>query len=220
MINRRALFAVLLFLGVVGSSAIAPAAVDLSTGIRYVIPSGSMDECSTKALNSLNKYLTNAKESAGGSREYIATGPIGGFGQSEGAAAATAHCFPVGKGYAITFTCAVETPNNPYDADSLCLDIAHNFSGKDEKPLPTPTPITAPKGCNTQSLAGDWQSDNDPKFTMKMSPTGDIDASDGVSGSWALDGLTATLGYYGNNTEKLSSDGKHLSGKYNLTRKC
>ena len=220
VVKRRAFFALVLLLGIVASGAIAPAAVDLSTGIRYVIPTGTLDECSTKATNALNTYLLHATESGSGSREFIATGPVGGFGQSAGAAAATAHCYPLGKGYAITFTCAVETPNNPYDADSLCLDIAHNFSGKDQKPLPTPTPVVAPTGCNTQSLAGEWVSNDDPKFSMKMSPTGDIDASDGVSGNWALDGLTATITYYGNNTEKLSPDGKRLSGKYNLTRKC
>ncbi len=219
-VKRRGIFAVLLLLGMITSSAIAPAAVDLSTGIRYVIPTGTLDECGTKAQAALNKYLQNPKESAAGSHEYVATGPIGGTGQSAGAAAGTVHCFPAGKGYAVTFTCAVETPNNPYDASTLCLDLAHNFSGKEQKPLPTPTPVVAPTGCNTQSLAGTWQSDSDPKLSMKMDPSGNIDASDGVSGNWALSGLTATITYYGNHTEKLSSDGKHLSGQYNLTRKC
>ncbi len=220
VIKRRAIFAVLLLAGIVASGTTAPAAVDLSTGIRYVIPSGTLDECGTKAQAALNKYLQNPTESAAGSHEYVGTGPIGGTGQSAGAAAGTIHCFPSGKGYAVTFTCAVETPNNPYDASTLCLDLAHNFSGKEEKPLPTPTPVVAPKGCNTVSLAGTWQSDNDPSLSMKMDANGGIDASDGVSGNWALSGLTATLTYYGNHTEKLSSDGKHLSGQYNLTRKC
>lgn len=218
--KRRAIFAILLLLGIVASNAVAPAAVDLSTGIRYVIPAGSLDECSTKAQAALNKYLQNPTESAAGSHEFVATGPIGGTGQSAGAAAGTIHCFPLAKGYAVTFTCAVETPNNPYDADSLCLDLAHNFSGKDQKPLPTPTPVVVPTGCNTQSLAGTWQSDSDSSLTMKMDGNGGVEASDGVSGNWALSGLTATLTYYGNHTEKLSSDGKHLSGQYNLTRKC
>lgn len=218
--KRRAIFAILLLLGITASYAIAPAAVDLSTGIRYVVPNGTLDECSTKATNALNKYLLHATPTGSGSREYIATGPVGGFGQSAGAAAGTVHCYPLGKGYAVTFTCAVETPNNPYGADSLCLDVAHNFSGKEEKPLPTPTPVVAPTGCNTQSLAGDWQSDDDRSLSMKMDASGDIQASDGVSGNWALNGLTATITYYENYNEKLSSDGKHLSGKYNLTRKC
>ena len=120
----------------------------------------------------------------------------------------------------MTFTCAVETPNSPYDANSLCLDLAHNVSGKDQKPLPTPTPVVVPTGCNTQSLAGTWQSDNDSSLSMKMDGNGGLEASDGVSGNWALSGLTATLTYYGNHTETLSSDGKHLHGQYNLTRKC
>ena len=220
LIKGRALFALLLLLGLFSTAAIAPAAIDLSTGIRYVIPSGTLDECGSKAQAALSKYLEHTTESGAGTHEYIATGPVGGIGQSLGVTAATAHCFPLGKGYVITFTCAVETPNSPYDADSLCTDVAHNFSGKDEKPLPTPTPMTAPVGCNTQSLAGDWQSDDDRSLTMKMSPTGDLQASDGVSGSWALNGLQAAITYYGNYTESLSSDGKHLHGKYNLTRKC
>jgi hypothetical protein len=220
LISRRAFFAILFIAGILASGAVAPAAVDLSTGIRYVIPTGSIDECSSKVQTALNKYLQNASETAPGSHEFVATGPIGGFGDNAGSAAGTAHCYPLGKGYVATFTCAVETPNSPYDADSLCLDIAHNFKGTDQKPLPAPTPVTAPKGCNTQSLAGTWQSNDDPKLTFTMDPGGNIEASDGVSGNWALSGLTATITYYGNNTETLSSDGKHLSGKYNLTRKC
>jgi hypothetical protein len=80
--KRRAIFAVLLFLAIVASGAVAPAAVDLSTGIRYVIPTGTLDECGTKAQTALNKYLQNAAESSPGSHEYVATGPIGGTGQS------------------------------------------------------------------------------------------------------------------------------------------
>jgi hypothetical protein len=216
----RVLFALLLLGALLASAAMAPAAVDLSTGIRFIIPTGTLDECGTKAQSALNKYLNSPTEAGAGTHEYIATGPVGGIAQSVGTTAATVHCFPLGKGYAVTFTCAVETPNSPYDADSLCTDIAHNFNGEPEKPLPTPTPVTAPKGCNTQSLAGDWQSNDDPSLTMTMSPTGDIQASDGVSGSWALNGLQAAITYYGNYTEKLSPDGKHLYGKYNLTRKC
>lgn len=220
--RRRAIFALALFAAMIAGGAIAPAEVDLSTGIRYVIPTGTLDECGSKATTALGKYLNAPHEPVAGSHEYQATGPIGGFGESLNAASATVHCFPLDKGYVVTFTCAVETPNNPYGADALCLDIAHNFSGKDEKPLPTPTPVVAPKGCNTQSLAGDWTSDDDHTFSMKMHANGDIDASDGVSGSWYLDTstLTATITYYGNNTEKLTPDGKHLHGKYNLTRKC
>src|SRR5579864_2155467 len=104
----------------------APAAVEMSTGIRYVIPTGSIDECSAKARTALSAYLQNATEQSSG--DWIATGPIGVTGPST--AAAVVRCSPVGKGYVVTFTCVVQIPGNPYPADALCLDVAHNFSGK------------------------------------------------------------------------------------------
>ncbi|MDE2481819.1 MAG: hypothetical protein KGN02_06480 [bacterium] len=213
------IFAVIFFLGIVASMGVAPAAVDLSTGVRYVMDTGTLDDCSAKAQTALNKYLGGAAESATGTHEYIATGPLGATSPQTMTATGTIHCFPgTPAGYTVTFTCVVETPNNPYSADALCLDLAHNFSGKPETALATPSP--EPTGCTTANLIGTWTSD-DGKTTITMDSSGNLTDGDGVSGSWILYHDTATLTYYGNHTLKLSSDGKHLSGDgYNLTRKC
>ncbi|MDP9024530.1 MAG: hypothetical protein M3N13_04025, partial [Candidatus Eremiobacteraeota bacterium] len=134
-------------------------------------------------------------------------------------AGAAVHCYPLGKGYVVTFTCAAQTPGNPYDAPSLCSDIAANFQGKPGKPLATPPP--PPSGCTTASLVGTWEASDKSGPTLKMDLNGGFIDNTGVSGSWGLYGNTVTLTYYGNHTLTLSADGKHLSGRdYNFTRKC
>lgn len=215
--HRRELFAVTLVLGVVLCSAAAPAAVEMSTGIRYVVAGGSPAECSAKAKTALNAYLQNATESAAGSGEWVAFGPLNGTGPRT--TAATVRCYPVGKGYIVTFTCAVEVPGSPYAADALCLDVAHNFSGKPVKPLATPTPM--PTGCTPLNLVGTWVANGQPNLTLTMAANGEVTDNQGVSGNWILSGNSATLTYYGNHTLTLSADGKHLRGPgYDLTRKC
>jgi hypothetical protein len=215
----RCFAAILAIAALITATDNAPAAVDLSTGIRYVIPAGSMDECASKAIAALNKYLQNAAESTTGSHEYVASAPPGPHsGDRTASASATVHCFPYQKGYIVTFTCAAETPYNPYDAASLCLDVAHNFSGKAETALATPTP--EPTGCTTANLIGVWVSD-DRQTTLTMKEGGELDGSDGVSGSWYLDGTSGFITWNGNHKTTLSPDGKHLSGGgLNLTRKC
>jgi hypothetical protein len=213
----RSLFAAALVFGVLLCSAAAPAAVDMSSGLRYVIAKGTPDECSSKAQAALGAYLQSPSESAQGSGEWIARGPIGATGPST--ASAVVSCYPVGGGYVVTFTCAVQTPGNPYAANDLCLDIAHKFSGKPVTALATPTPM--PTGCTTANLVGTWVSNDKSGPTFKMDVNGDLTDADGISGNWALYGNTVTLTYYGNHTLTLSSDGKHMSGGgYNLTRKC
>jgi hypothetical protein len=221
LINHRShFFALALMLGLLASSATAPAAVDMTTGIRYTFADGTMAQCGTKAAAALNAYLQNATETPPGSGDWIATGPIGVNGPQAVTASGTVHCYPSpsGSGYVVTFSCAVQTPENPYRAGPLCLDIAHNFSGEPQTPLPTPSP--APTGCTTANLVGTWQSNNS-SLSFTMGPDGSLTGSDGVSGSWSLYHNTATITYYGNHTMTLSPDGKHLNGGgYNLTRKC
>jgi hypothetical protein len=194
----------------------ARAGVDLNTGIRYVYSGGTVQDCSAKAKTALEAYLANANEKTSGSGEWLAYGkPING----QNTAAAIVQCAPAGKGYVVTFTCAVEQPGNPYDASSLCLNIAHDFSGKTVSTLATPTPI--PSGCSTTNLVGTWVSDNDSKVVLKMDTDGNLTDPDGVSGNWYLVGDTVTLTYYGNKTLKLSADGKHIAGSgASYTRKC
>ena len=160
-------------------------------------------------------------EASAGSHEYIGTGPLGAASAQALTSSGTIHCYPAvggGSGYEVTFTCTVETPNNPYTAKELCLDLVHNVTGQPETALPTPTP--EPTGCTTANLIGTWQSDKD-NTVLKMTSDGNLTDSDGVSGSWILYNGSATITYYGNHTLKLSADGKHLSGDgYSFTRKC
>lgn len=214
---RSRVFAATLCAGILLTSALAPAAVDLSTGLIHVVPNGTMAECRSKAQAALAAYLQNPAEATPG--EWIARGVSQSNGVSDTTAAGSIHCFAHGSGYVVSFTCAVEAPNNPYDAASLCEDLEANFEGTPQKPLATPTPM--PTGCTTANLIGTWQSDGDNKLTLTMTPDGELTGSDGVSGSWYLNGMSAIITYYGNHTMTLSADGKHLrGGGYSFTRKC
>ncbi|HXO18047.1 MAG TPA: hypothetical protein VN909_07740 [Candidatus Dormibacteraeota bacterium] len=218
--RRLSLLAVALAAGLVWCSADAPAAVDLSVGIRYVSPQGSISDCGAKAKSSLDAFLRGAAESSPGSGEWLAFTSNGVAGTPTGAA--TVRCYALSKGYVVTFTCVVQLPDNPYGSDALCLDVAHKFYGgaiTALAPIPTPTPI--PTGCATTNLVGTWVSDDKPSLTFTMDLTGNVTDSDGVSGNWGLKGTTVTFTYYGNHTLTLSSDGKHMrGGGYSLTRKC
>jgi hypothetical protein len=218
--RRAALFATAFLAGVVICRTGAPAAVDLSVGIRYVSDTGSLSDCSSKARTSLDAFLQGATESTPGNGDWIAHSQNGPAGTPT--SIATVRCYALAKGYVVTFTCAVELPDNPYTADTLCKDVAHKFYGgalTALAPIPTPTPI--PTGCATTNLVGSWVSDDKPGLTFTMDLTGNVTDNEGVSGNWGLKGTTVTLTYYGNHTLTLSSDGKHMRGDgYSLTRKC
>jgi hypothetical protein len=215
--RRGSLFAAALIAAALICSTVAHAGVQMSTGIRYVVPTGTVAECSTKAQTALAAYLGTPTEKTPGSGEWMAYGAVGKSGTPQ--SSAVVRCNAVDTGYVVTFTCAVQMPGSPYASDALCLDIAHNFSGKAVQPLATPTPV--PSGCSTINLVGTWVSDGNSSLTLKMDANGNLVDSDGVSGNWILTGNTATLTYYGNKTVKLSPDGKHLTGSgLSFTRKC
>ncbi|HEY2473366.1 MAG TPA: hypothetical protein VGI19_01060 [Candidatus Cybelea sp.] len=209
-----------ILLGALCFGSVALAAVDLSAGIRYVSPSGTLADCSAKAKAALEAYFPGATESEPGSGNWIVIAQNPTVGAPT--AAASVRCFQLSKGFVATFICSVQVPTNPYSASALCLDVAHKFYGGALTPLaamPTATPV--PTGCATNNLVGTWVSDSDPKLTFTMGLNGDLTDSEGVSGNWIIDGNKVTLTYYGNHTMTLSADGKHLSGGgYNLTRKC
>ncbi|HUA10310.1 MAG TPA: hypothetical protein VMA98_13665 [Candidatus Acidoferrales bacterium] len=214
--KRARLFAGFLAAVLLITIAVAPASVDIATGIRHVVPTGTMDECGTKARAALGTYLQNVSEPSPG--EFMATGPIGPGVSSDTTSAGTIHCFAYGSGYVVTFTCTAEAPNNPYDANSLCQDLLANFEGKPQTALATPTP--PPSGCTTATLVGTWVS-NDSKLTLTMTADGQLTDNEDVTGSWVLSGLSVKLTYYGYHNLTLSPDGKHLSGSgYSLTRRC
>lgn len=199
----------------------APAAVDFSVGIRYVNDTGSLSECSAKAKQSLAAFLQEPSESSPGSGDWSAVSQNGVNGTPT--ASAVVRCYGLSHGYVVTFTCAVQLPDNPYTANTLCLDVAHKFRGAGAiaslAAIPTPTP--EPTGCAPNSLVGTWVSDDNSKLTFSMGLSGDLTDSEGVSGNWSLKGNTATLIYYGNHTLTLSADARHLhGGGYSLTRKC
>jgi hypothetical protein len=207
-------------LGTLWCSAAAPAAVEMSTGVRYVSETGSLEDCSAKARAALNAFLPNPTESSPGSGEWFAAAqnPMAGAATS----AATVRCYSLGKGYVVTFTCAVQLPENPYGADALCLNVAHKFYGGPLTTLPVmPTPTPVPTGCSTVNLVGTWVADDKPELTLTMDLNGNATDNEGVSGNWGLKGNTVTLTYYGEHTLTLSPDGKHIrGGGYSLTRKC
>jgi hypothetical protein len=214
------LFALFLAAASLLTVAQAPAAVDLSLGIRHAVDTGTIDDCNAKAQESLATYLQAPTQTSPG--EWLATGPLVQVGNPDITASGTVHCYPgpKGTGYVVSFTCAVETPNNIYPANQLCLDIAHHFYGGAETALATPTPL--PTGCTTGSLIGTWQNDNDSKMSVTMTPDGELTDSENVAGSWVLhNDLSAIITYYGNHNMTLSQDGKHLrGGGYSFTRKC
>jgi len=210
-----------MLVAIVLCSSQAPAALDFSVGIRYVSDTGSTSECSAKAQQSLNAFLQGASESSPGSGDWIAHSQNGVNGTPT--ASAVVRCFGLSHGYVVTFTCAVQLPDNPYTANALCLDVAHKFHGAGAitalAAIPTPSP--EPTGCAPNSLVGTWVSDDNPKLTFSMGLGGDLTDSEGVSGNWSLKGNTATLIYYGTHTLTLSADARHLhGGGYSLTRRC
>ena len=211
MIARTRLFALALAGAMASLVASAHGAIDMSAGIRYIVASGSLADCSVKAKSSLNAFLENATETTAGSGSWIATGPVGGGST----AAATGHCVALDRGYVVTFTCAAGS-GNPYGVNDLCFDVAHKFSGKPTVALATPPP---PPTCGSlTNLVGKWV-DGDKSFVMTVDYG--LTGSDGVVGSWYLNGTTATITYDGDHVLTLSADGKRLTGRdYNLTRKC
>jgi len=207
-------FAAAFFGALLMTSAIAPASVDLATGIRHVVTTGTLDDCNAKARTALGTYLQNVVSPT--PNEWIAMGPIG---ANDTTSSGTIHCYAHEGGYVVSFTCSVEAPNNPYTATALCDDLLNNFEGKAQTALATPAP--PPSGCNTQTLAGTWQSDSNSKLSLKIDQNGELTDSDDVIGSWTLNGLNVKLTYYGYHNLTLSSDGKHMSGSgYSFTRKC
>lgn len=218
--RRTPIAVVALLAGFVWCASGARAAVDFSAGIRHLSDTGSLSDCSAKAKQSLDAFLDDAAESNPGSGDWSAHSANGMAGTPT--ATAVVRCFALSRGYVVTFTCAVQLPDNPFTADALCLDVAHKFYGgalTALAPIPTPTPI--PTGCATTSLVGTWISDDNPKLTFTMGLDGDVTDSEGVSGNWGLKGNVVTFTYYGNHTLTLSADGKHVKGGgYSLTRKC
>lgn len=125
---RVALFIAAFAFAVGTSGAPAPAAFDMYVGARTVVQNEPIDDCSTKAKNALDAVLQDAFEAGEGTGQWLAYGPKDNVGNSN--AYAAIHCFPVGNGYVVTFTCAVDVPPNPDTASALCAKLTAAFGGK------------------------------------------------------------------------------------------
>jgi hypothetical protein len=106
----------------------APAALDMALGDRRVVDNQPVSACDASAKAALTQVVSNAAEASPGSGEWVgyepATGPDGIV------ATAAIHCFPVGGGYVVTFTCATQVPPNPDSASSLCGKLSAAFGAK------------------------------------------------------------------------------------------
>jgi hypothetical protein len=122
--HRVAALAVGLALAFGSAGTTASAALDMSVGARQVVKNQPLSACDAAAKSALNTVLQNASEIEDTS-EWKAYGPPDSSGNSF--AAAAVHCYPIGDGYLVTFTCAVQTPPNPDTASALCTKLAAAF---------------------------------------------------------------------------------------------
>jgi len=191
--------------------------LEMSAGLRHVEASGPIEDCYAKAKTALSATLQNPASANG---IWLAYGPLDSAGRAS--AAAVIHCYPVGTGYVVTFTCSVQSPPNRFSADDLCQRAYASFLGKTAAPLATPTPL--PSGCSTTNLVGTWTWDDKGGVPFVFDVNGGLVDNENVSGNWALDGDKVSLVYYGTSTVTLSPDGKHLIApkgvSRNFTRKC
>jgi hypothetical protein len=192
-------------------------ALEMSAGLRHIEASAPIEDCYAKAKSALSDNLQNPASANG---IWLAYGPVDSAGRAS--AAAVIHCYPVGTGYVVTFTCSVQSPPNRFSADDLCQRVNASFLGKAAAPLATPTP--QPSGCSTTNLVGTWTLDDKGGVPFVFDVNGGLLDNEGVSGNWALDGNKVSLVYYGTTTLTLSPDGKHLMAPKgtprNFTRKC
>lgn len=109
--------------------ATAPALADLQTvvGARTVVTGEPVATCGVKAKAALDSVLQNAFETDTGSGEWLAYGAPDRSGNDTSAAAI--HCYPVGAGYVVTFTCAAQVPPNPDTAATICTKLVAAFPG-------------------------------------------------------------------------------------------
>ena len=121
---RSGLFAVALALDIVFCVAPAPAAIDLAIGDQRIVQNQPLSDCTTRAENAL-RTLLQAPSVAGGGSELMALAPV--QAPATPPRAASIHCFPLDKGYLVTFECAVEIPPNPTPASDLCTKLVAAF---------------------------------------------------------------------------------------------
>jgi len=106
----------------------AQAMIDMVSGARGVAKSAALDDCNARAKSALTAVLTNTYEAGAGTGQWAASGPADASGNASSGAAI--HCFPVGKGYVVTLTCAVQLPNSAESAHDLCGRLQTAFGSQ------------------------------------------------------------------------------------------
>jgi len=105
----------------------APASATLDTviGQRSVVPDQPFSDCSAKADHALTTVMQSVTEAGTGSGNWFGVDSIGGA-PSE---IAVVECHPQGStGYAVSFTCSVQTPTSADTAAALCTKVIAAFS--------------------------------------------------------------------------------------------
>ena len=105
----------------------APAALDMAIGDRKVVDNQPVSACNASAKAALTQVVNDASE-LGASGEWVGYAPP--TGPDGTVATAAIHCFPVGNGYVVTFTCATQVPPNTDSAGALCGKLSAAFEAK------------------------------------------------------------------------------------------
>jgi len=125
MMMRGYCLALALALAASGAPRPAQAMIDMVSGARGVAKNAALADCNARAKSALTAVLTNAYEAGDGTGQWAASGPADANGNASSGAAV--HCFPVGKGYVVTLTCAIQIPTNAESAHDLCGRIETAF---------------------------------------------------------------------------------------------
>jgi hypothetical protein len=121
---RPALFAVALALSLAVCVGRATAAIDVAIGDQRVVQTSPLSDCTARAQHALQTLL-QAPSVGGGGTEFMALAPV--TPPATPPTAASIHCFPLDKGYLVTFECAVEIPPSTTSASDFCTKVEAAF---------------------------------------------------------------------------------------------
>ncbi|MFY9710905.1 MAG: hypothetical protein WBD57_00510 [Candidatus Cybelea sp.] len=119
----------------------APAALDMALGTRKVVENQPVSACNQAARSALTSVFGGAQELGSDTGEwqaYNAGDTANGVTES-----GAVHCYPVGNGYVVTFTCAAQVPPSTETAAAMCSKISAAF---DAKTTAMQTPATSDGG--------------------------------------------------------------------------
>lgn len=107
----------------------APAALDMALGTRKVVENQPVSACNQAARSALTSVFGGAQELGSGDtgewQAYNAGDTANGVTES-----GAVHCYPVGSGYVVTFTCAAQVPPSTDTAAAMCSKISAAFDAK------------------------------------------------------------------------------------------